>query len=110
MHQRMLSDHGVVIDRETVRCIIKGLDPEGVEMQSKRRFRRRYAASGPNFIWHLDGYDKLKPYRFCIHGAIDGYSRRILWLEVGPTNNDAMITVQFFIDFVRQLGGLPRKV
>ena len=32
MHQRMLSDHGVVIDRETVRRIIKGLDPEGVEM------------------------------------------------------------------------------
>ena len=41
MHQRMLSDHGVVIDRETVRRIIKGLDPEGVEMRSKRRFRRR---------------------------------------------------------------------
>ena len=99
MHQRMLSDHGVVIDRETVRRIIKGLDPEGVEMRSKRRFRRRrYVASGANFIWHLDGYAKLKPHGFCIHGAIDGYSRRILWLEVGPTNNNPMITVQFFID------------
>ena len=42
---------------------------------------------GPNFIWHIDGYDKLKPYGFCIHGAVDGYSRRILWLEVGPSNN-----------------------
>ena len=111
MHQRMLSDHGVVIDRETVRCIIKGLDPEGVEIRSKRRFRRRrYVASGPNFIWHLDGYAKLKLHGFCIHGAIDGYSRLILWLEVGPTNNDPMITVQFFIDCVRQLSGLPRVV
>ena len=33
MHQRMLSEHGVVIDRETVRRIIKGLDPEGVQMR-----------------------------------------------------------------------------
>ena len=111
MHQRMLSNHEIVIDRETVRRIVKGLDPEGVEMRSKRRFRRRrYAACGPNFIWHLDGYDKLKPHGFCIHGTIDGYSRRILWLEVGPTNNDPMITVQYFIDCVQQLCGLPRVV
>ena len=56
----MWSDHGVVIDQEKIRHIIKGLDPEGVEMRLKRRFRRRrYVASGPNFIWHLDGYDKL---------------------------------------------------
>lgn len=66
---------------------------------------RRYAALGPNFIWHLDGYDKLKPYWFWIHGAIDGYSRRILWLEVGPT-----ITAQYFIDCVQQLRGLPRVI
>ena len=60
MHQWMWSDHGVVIDQEKIRHIIKGLDPEGVEMRLKRRFRRRrYVASGPNFIWHLDGYDKL---------------------------------------------------
>lgn len=110
MHQRLLRDHGLVIDRETVRRAIKRLDPEGVEMRTKRRFRRRYAALGPNFIWHLDGYDKLKPYWFCIHGAIDGYSRRILWPEVGPTNNDPMITAQYFIDCVQQLRGLPRVV
>ena len=23
-------------------------------------------------MWHLDGYDKLKPYGFAIHGCIDG--------------------------------------
>ena len=27
---------------------------------------------GPNFLWHCDGYDKLKPYGLCIHGCIDG--------------------------------------
>ena len=29
---------------------------------------------GPNWVWHLnlDGYDKLKPYGFPIHGCIDG--------------------------------------
>ena len=28
---------------------------------------------GPDFVWHLDGYDKLKPYGFAIHAAIDGW-------------------------------------
>ena len=26
---------------------------------------------GSNFIWHADGYDKLKSYGFAIHGCID---------------------------------------
>ena len=32
-----------------------------------------FSRKGPNYLWHMDGYDKLKPYGFCIHGAIDGY-------------------------------------
>ena len=111
MHQRLLNDHGIVIDRDTVRQIVKKLDPDGVELRSRKLFRRRrYVVAGPNFIWHIDGYDKLKPYEFCIHGAIDGYSRRILWLEVGPSNNNPMVTVQYYLDCLRQLGGCPRVV
>ena len=27
---------------------------------------------GPNYLWHMDSYDKLKPYGISIHGCIDG--------------------------------------
>ena len=27
---------------------------------------------GPNWCWHIDGYDKLKPFGFPIHACIDG--------------------------------------
>ena len=75
MHQRLRNDYGLVVDRETVRLTIKALDAEGVERKSRRRLKRRkYWARGPNYIWHIDGYDKLKPFGFYIHGAIDGYS------------------------------------
>ena len=78
MVQRLRNDYGLVVDKETVRLILKTLDPEGVERRSRRRLKRRkYYAKGPNYIWHIDGYDKLKPFGFCIHGAIDGYSRRV---------------------------------
>ena len=50
--------------------------------------------AGPNCIWNIDGYDKLKCYGFCIHTAIDSYSCYILWLEVGPSNNNPMVMVK----------------
>jgi hypothetical protein len=69
------------------------LDKESVERRRRRRLIRRVyqnkacsfipkvpvvyygcivCKKGPNFVWHLDGYDKLKPYGFAIHGCIDG--------------------------------------
>ena len=32
---------------------------------------------GSNWCWHMDGYDKLKPYGFPIHACIDGYVRKL---------------------------------
>ena len=111
MHQRLRVDHGIVVDKESVRHILKALDPEGVELRSRRSLRRRnYYSKGPDYLWHLDGYDKLKPFGFCIHGAIDGYSRRILWLEVGVSNNDPYYVANYFVECIKHLGGVPRCI
>ena len=42
----------------------------------------------PNWVWHLGGYNKLKPFGFEIHGCIDGYSRGVLWLNLLRSNKD----------------------
>ena len=47
------------------------------------------------------GYDKLKHFGFPIHGAIDGYSRKILWLEVARSNNKPEIPARFFLECLR---------
>ena len=105
MHQKLTNDHGLVVTRNVVRQILKVVDPEGVQARSRHRLRRRrYCAKGPNYIWHIDGYDKLKPFGFCIHGAIDGYSRRILWLEVASSNNNPEIIAHYFCKYVLLLG------
>lgn len=50
------------------------IDPEGVQARlSNRLVRREYFSKGPNFLIHIDGYDKIKKYGFGIHGAICGY-------------------------------------
>lgn len=53
------------------------------------------------------GHDKLKPFGFPIHGAIDGYSRKVLWLEVVKSNNSPGVPAHLFLETVKQLKGCP---
>ena len=73
----------------SVRLVLRSIDPEG---RSKRRLKRRkYINCGPNYVWHIDGSDKLKPFGFWILAGIDGFSRKILWLKVSYTNKDPLV-------------------
>ena len=77
-------DHKLSVSKEFVRNALSTMDPEGVQRRSRHRLQmQQYHTKGPNFIWKLDGYDKLKPYGFCIHGCIDGYS---IWM-IGMKRN-----------------------
>jgi len=85
-------ENGLSVRMEDVRQILVHLDPEGVSLKRARSIRRRaYYAAGTNYIWHLDGYDKLKPVGLCISGCICGFSRRLTWLYVYYTNNDPRV-------------------
>lgn len=53
--------------------------------------RRPYSVPHPNFLWHIDTNMKLKHWRMCIHGCVDGFSRVILYLCVN--NNNRATTV-----------------
>ena len=57
-------------------------------------------------MWHIDGYDKLKPFGFAIHGAIDGYSRKILWLHIGSSNNNLRVIASYHLDCVSKLNNV----
>lgn len=72
--------------------------------------RRQYANKGPNFLWHIDGYDKLKPYGIAISGCIDGYSRYIIWLQASYTNNDPKVIANYYLNAVEEYGGCPQTV
>ena len=56
MWRQLVNDHRIRIPRR----------------KAHRLVRHRYYAQSPNYVWHIDGYVKLKPYGFCIHVAIDG--------------------------------------
>ena len=87
------------------------LDPEGVEARERHKLRRRrYCNHGPNEAWHLDGYDKLKPFGFSIHGYNDGFSRIIIWLEVSSSSKKPDLIAKYYMDAVKHLKGIPERV
>ncbi|XP_063961888.1 uncharacterized protein LOC135155737 [Lytechinus pictus] len=111
MWRRLRTRHNIYATQDDVRELLTLLDVEGVQRRSTRRLRRRqYVSVGPNHVIHVDGYDKLKPYGFAVHGAIDGFSRKVLWLRVGYSNNDPRFVARFYLNFVRNINGVPRIV
>lgn len=95
MHLRCLQNN-LVVTQKVVRELLSLLDPEGVSLRQKRRLRRRqYQNKGPNYLWHVDSYDKLKPYGICINGCIDGFSRHIIWLRAGITASNPKVRNSF---------------
>lgn len=59
-------------------------------------------------MWHLDGHHKLIRWRLVTHGAIDGYSRMITFLQCS-SNNRADTVLKVFRSAV-EMYGLPNKV
>ena len=107
MFQRCLN-HGIKVRKEDVRVILSCLDPEGCSFRQARRLhRRKYFSKGPNYIWHFDGYDKLKPFGFGISGCIDGFSRKIIWLNVYHTNSDPRVIGSYYFEAIQTLRGCP---
>ena len=105
---RRINNKGVPATRHAVRMALKLLQPLAVEERRLRRLHRRsYANPGPNFCWHLDGYDKLKPFGFAIHGAIDGFSRKVMWLHVASTNNNPQVVALFYVRSLLQYKVVP---
>ena len=61
-------------------------------------------------MWHIDVNDKLKPFGLCVHGAIDGYCQKILWLEVSPSNKNPRIFARYYLNHCKEISGIARKV
>lgn len=111
MWQRLNFVYGLHVTQNRTRQMLRIIDPEGVARRTANRLLRRvYRCPGPNHMIHIDGYDKLKPYGIAIHGAVDGFSRKILWLKAGYSNSNPRLIAKFYLDFIRHINGVPKII
>lgn len=61
----------------------------------RRPERRTYQVAGPNSLWHIDGNHKLIRWRIVIDGAIDGYSRLVVFLHASNNNRSSTVLSSF---------------
>lgn len=103
--------HQINVPRQLVESLLREVDPRGVEHRESHCLQcRTYVSPGPNFCWHMDGYNKLKPFGFSIHSCVDGFSRRILWLEMQQSNKNPQCVASYFVKHVKAAHGCPVRV
>ena len=107
---KLRTSYNLTVPRDTIMRILRELDPGASAHRKARKLHRRsYVSPGPNAAWHVDGYDKLKPYGLPIHGCNDGFSRRIIWLKVCRSNNP-VIPASLFLHSVEEFEICPMLV
>lgn len=104
-----LRSRGIVLQRHRLRQAVRRVDSQGVEARRTTTiYRRVYSLPCPNYIWHIDGNHKLVRWKFVVHGAIDGFSRMVMFLKC--SNNNRAETVHCLFQHAVQQFGRPLKV
>ncbi|XP_057301688.1 uncharacterized protein LOC130636097 [Hydractinia symbiolongicarpus] len=105
----LLKSRGIRVQQRRVTEILHKIDPENSRIRWAALIRRRkYSVPGPNSLWHIDGHHSLITWKFVIHGAIDGHSRLITYLNCS-TNNRKETVLDLFNAAICELG-IPSRV
>lgn len=111
LHLRIRMHQGLLVKREQVELALQYLALSQVVARGPGKKnvlrKRKYISKGPNWCWHIDGYDKLSRWGIFIHGAIDGFSRKIIWLKAYSTNKQPWVIAKYYMQHVCSLNVVP---
>jgi len=85
-------------------------DSQGVASRVPGMRKKRlenYITEGPDYLWCLDGHDKLAQYGIEIYAAVDAYSRKIIWFYVGTSNRTQLSVLRQYLRAVKARGLCP---
>lgn len=69
-----------------------------------------YNPPGPNWVWHIDGHDKLNFWGIQIYFAVDAYSRFIIWWYVGIENRTRLSVVKQYLETLQKTDMMPKTI
>lgn len=99
-----LKSINIFVTRQKVADSLTRVAPELVRArQSHALSHRVYTVPAPNYLWHIDGLHSLIRWKIVIHGGVDGFSRRIVYLKASD-NNRATTVFKLFHEAVMECG------
>jgi hypothetical protein len=96
-----------------VRHALKLLDSCAVASRRpgmSRKRRMNYEVAGPDWLWCIDGHDKLQKYGIEIYGCVDAYSRKIIWWYVGLSNRTGVSVACQYLQAIKEVGRCPNFI
>ncbi|CAB4021454.1 hypothetical protein AWC38_SpisGene3841 [Paramuricea clavata] len=101
---------GLRIQRRRVRESLTRVDPQNTALRWGIVIaRRKYSVPWPNSLWHLDGHHSLIRWGLVVHGCIDGFSRRIMFLKCS-NNNLSQTVLELFMNAIEKDGLWPSRI
>ena len=101
MWHLQIKSYGIQMHQDRVMQILQEEEPERTVQRSAHRLERQD---------YCDNCDKMKPCGLSIYGALDGSSRKVVWLEVCKTNSNPMVVATMYIRAVQSLGLVPEML
>lgn len=102
---------GYRVQRQRIRESMVRVDPQNTVLRwGVLVSRRTYHVPWPNSLWHIDGHHSLIRWKLVIHGCIDGFSRRIIYLSCSA-NNLSETVLELFLNAIKCDGDLwPSRI
>ncbi|CAL8270224.1 unnamed protein product [Arctogadus glacialis] len=107
----LLTARGQRVQWNSVRASMHRVDTAGIVSRMTQLgcvVRRTYSVPGPRSLVHIDTNHKLIRYNIVIFGGVDGFSRKIMYLNAA-NNNKAATNLSFFTEAVERFG-LPQRI
>ena len=117
--QKLRVEHDIKVPRHLVYNMLTTMDPEGVEarcVQKKKKKKKEkisFTCEGPLAVVSLDGHDKLCGYQnwtfpLGIYGAMDTFSRKILFIYVCYSNSNPVIIGKRYLEYLYEAQVIPK--
>ena len=70
----------------------------------KKKRQDNYVVPGPDWLWCLDGHDKLSRFGIEIYACVDAFSRKIIWSFVDSSNRTQVSVLRQYLDIIKTIG------
>ena len=116
MNQKLRTEHDIKVPRNVVYNVMTEVDPDGLKKRSvinkKKKRDQVFKSDGPDFVWSLDGHDKLCGYQnwtfpLGVYGCIDTFSRKMLFIFVAQSNSNPKLIGRRYFDYLYSMKILP---
>jgi hypothetical protein len=90
--------------------MLRILNKDAIERRLRKLQTQRgeYIVPSPDFIWLIDGHDKLSRFGIKIYACIDAYSRMIIWIYVGISNRISYLVIYQYLLYYATSGKYPK--